>query len=88
VGPGQRFLPFHHPTNPPHQSTHPTHLKLPTHPLYYTALHLQEGAKKNYARDWDVNAIMWGVKHYNFKYVLNVDDDAMLCSQVSGAYGT
>lgn len=37
--------------------------------------------KMNYARDWDVNAILWAVDHYDFKYILNVDDDALLCSQ-------
>ena len=75
-------------TIPSQESTNPpTHLNRPTHQPYQPTNHiLQEGAKKNYARDWDVNAIMWGVKHYNFKYVLNVDDDAMLCSQVSGPY--
>lgn len=36
---------------------------------------------ENYARDWDVNAIMWGVHNYDFKYVVNVDDDALMCTQ-------
>ena len=34
---------------------------------------------QNYARDWDVNLIMWAAKNYDFKYIVPIDDDAFLC---------
>jgi hypothetical protein len=34
----------------------------------------------NYARDWDVNLIQWAVSHYDFKFIVPVDDDAFVCA--------
>lgn len=34
---------------------------------------------ENYARDWNANLVQWAVQHYDFKFLVIMDDESFLC---------